>query len=59
MEMAKGTRMKQLEARLDTVELGLWQIQKEVSCCQEENAATREIVQTLERRVKEEFFNFG
>ena len=50
--MAEGTRMKQLEAKLDTMELGLQQIQEEVSRWQKENVAIRETVQTFERSVQ-------
>ena len=58
MEMVEGTWMKQLETRLDTMEFGLCQTQ-EVSRGRAENAATREIVQKLEKGVKEEFSSFG
>jgi len=50
--MVEGTRMKQLEARLDFLELGLKQTQEEVSLNRKENAETREAMQTLERSVQ-------
>ena len=43
--MAEGTRMKQMEARLDAMELGLRQTQEEMGRCQEEYIATRDTVQ--------------
>ena len=52
--MAKGTRMKQLEVWLDTMDLGLRQTQEEVSLGRVESTATREAVQALDQGMKEE-----
>ena len=53
--MAEGTHTKQIETRLEAMEIGLWQTQEELGCYREENtttnAATREVVQSLEKEV--------
>ena len=49
--MVEGTCSKQVEAKLETMELGLQQTQEELNHCWEDITATREVVYSREKEV--------
>lgn len=57
--MAEETRTKHMEERLDAMELGLRQIQEEMDRCREENTATRDAIQSLEKTFEKGFANIN
>ena len=57
--MAEGTRMKQLESRLDALELGMNQTQETLAHEREEQAAARETMQREMERNRETLDQFG
>ena len=57
--MAEGTRMKQLESRLDALELGMNQTHEAITHEREEQAAAREAMQREMERNCETMDQFG